>query len=226
MFGGEGVYDYFPDVMANSIWWGNEAGELYPGSTVTFSNIQGGYPGVGNIDADPLFVNPAGDNYRLTAGSPCIDAGSNEAAAGILTDLDGNLRLWNGDDIPEAEVDMGAYEYGSVKPSPTATPTPTAPVTVTPTPTDTPIPTITSIPTPTCTNTATPTDTPAAMNTPTVTPTPVPGDTTGDGAVDASDVFFFSQSWKTAGSPANFLCDTDADGMIDEKDLFMLLSEW
>jgi len=53
---------------------------------VNYSNVQGGWTGSGgnNIDADPLFVDAAGadttvgtddDDLRLSAGSPCIDAG-------------------------------------------------------------------------------------------------------------------------------------------------------
>jgi hypothetical protein len=46
------------------------------GSTVVqYSNIEGGWAGPGNFDADPLFVDAAHSVYRLTAGSPCVDAG-------------------------------------------------------------------------------------------------------------------------------------------------------
>jgi hypothetical protein len=58
------------------------------------------------IHSDPLFVNAAGGNYRLQAGSPCIDRGNNSyVPAGVTTDLDGNPRIQNG------TVDLGAYEY-------------------------------------------------------------------------------------------------------------------
>jgi hypothetical protein len=33
------------------------------------------WPGVGNIGADPLFVDPANHDYQLQTGSPCVDAG-------------------------------------------------------------------------------------------------------------------------------------------------------
>ena len=58
-------------------------------------------------NVDPLFVNPAGGDYRLQAGSPAIDAGDNRAPALPLTDLDGNGRINN------LVVDTGAYEYQS-----------------------------------------------------------------------------------------------------------------
>jgi predicted outer membrane repeat protein len=69
---------------------------------VRYCLVEGGYDGVGNIDADPLFVRSpsvgpdglwgTGDddygNLRLQAGSPAIDAGDNEAVALDLFDLD------------------------------------------------------------------------------------------------------------------------------------------
>ncbi len=71
-----------------------------------FSNIQGGWSGAGNIDSNPLFINPAGGNYHLRLKSPCINTGNNSAVPpSITTDLDGKPRIING------TVDMGAYEY-------------------------------------------------------------------------------------------------------------------
>ncbi len=85
-----------------------------------------GTDGGGNKDADPLFVrNPndggdgwgddpctpadesANDDYgdlHLADGSPCIDAGDNNAIIANPLDLDGNPRISN------VVVDMGAYE--------------------------------------------------------------------------------------------------------------------
>lgn len=100
--------------LKNCIVWGNFVkfgyaqihNEMGSTTTVTYSNIQGGYSGTGNKNVDPLFVNAAGGNARLSAGSPCINAGSNAAVpAGVLMDLDGHFRVVN------AVVDMGAYEY-------------------------------------------------------------------------------------------------------------------
>lgn len=47
------------------------------------------------------------DNLRLSAGSPCSDAGDNSAVT-VATDLDGYARILGG------TVDMGAYESGTV----------------------------------------------------------------------------------------------------------------
>jgi hypothetical protein len=91
------------------------------GSTVSirFSDIQGGFSGQGNIDADPNFVNPATNDLRLQAGSPCIDAGNTTAIPlGISQDLDGNPRILDDPRTPDTgfsilatAVDMGVYEF-------------------------------------------------------------------------------------------------------------------
>ena len=79
---------------------------------VTYSDIEGGYTGTGNIDANPLFVNPAANDYHLQPTSPCIDVGSNAAVPSWLTtDYEGDPRIWDGDGDGNAVVDMGADEY-------------------------------------------------------------------------------------------------------------------
>ena len=102
------------------------------------------------------FVNPAGDDWRLAAGNPAINTGTD---AGIYTDYFGNVR-------PSGSgFDIG-YHEADVPPTPTPTSTPT----------DTPTPTSTPTTTPTTTPTAT--ATPTATSTPTPTATPTPGSPT------------------------------------------------
>ncbi len=120
----------FP-TLTNCIVWGAGGSPIYDDSSapvITYSDIQGGYAGTGNIDTDPLFVHNSSpgadgiwgtvdDDYgdlRLQARSPCIDAGGNAAVpANISTDLAGNPRFVDvpGLHDPGAIVDIGAYEY-------------------------------------------------------------------------------------------------------------------
>ncbi len=104
-------------MLTNCVLWNDTPGELSGEAgvaIVTYSDVQGGFAGIGNIDADPLFADPDNGDFRLQTGSPCIDAGDpNFVPAPGATDLDGLKRLWDGDANGVAAVDMGAYEFGS-----------------------------------------------------------------------------------------------------------------
>jgi predicted outer membrane repeat protein len=76
---GGGIYceDSSPSLV-NSIVWNNlpEQIEIYSDTAiVTYSDIQGGWEGTGNIDADPLFCNPDSGDYALSDNSPCFGTG-------------------------------------------------------------------------------------------------------------------------------------------------------
>jgi uncharacterized repeat protein (TIGR01451 family)/CSLREA domain-containing protein len=104
--GGVHNFDSQPTIH-NSILWGNTGGQITGDetSTISYSDIQGGWPGTGNIDADPLFVDKANGDLHLQPESPAIDAGDNDVVPpAVTTDLDGNPRIING------KVDMGAFE--------------------------------------------------------------------------------------------------------------------
>ncbi|MBC8422446.1 MAG: right-handed parallel beta-helix repeat-containing protein, partial [Chloroflexi bacterium] len=79
--------------------WSSDAGTVQ----VAYSDVEGGWPGTGNIDADPRFVDPASGDYHLQPGSPCIDAGTSAGAPDH--DFEGDPRPMG------AGVDMGADEY-------------------------------------------------------------------------------------------------------------------
>jgi hypothetical protein len=64
-----------------------------------------------NIDEDPLWIDPENGDYRLQAGSPCIDAGTRVE---VLTDLDGNPRpvdVAGRGHAGDTSYDMGCFEF-------------------------------------------------------------------------------------------------------------------
>jgi hypothetical protein len=108
-------------MIRNSILWGNGTEIFNDASTpvVSYSIVQGGHAGTGNINANPLFVNAADpdgadnihrtadDGLRLQLGSPAINAGDNSLIpSGITTDITDATRIQN------TTVDLGPYEGG------------------------------------------------------------------------------------------------------------------
>ena len=110
--------------IENTIIWGNTATvagteQLYNTGgkdSVSYSIVQGTpvYPGIGNLNSNPLFVNTANetgddhnyltedDGFALMVSSPAINNG-NPASNLLPTDIRGFARVRN--------YDMGAYEY-------------------------------------------------------------------------------------------------------------------
>ncbi len=85
------------------------------GSAISFvsSNVEGGVPGPGNIDVDPLFVDAPNGDFSLQSGSPCIDAGlASDFVCGA--DLLGNPRRLDGTFGGASRVDMGAIEFSNI----------------------------------------------------------------------------------------------------------------
>jgi predicted outer membrane repeat protein len=104
--------------ISNSILYFNYANgalnQIYNADTstaaVTYSDVQGGYSGTGNINSNPYFVNSNSD-LHLTGSSSCIDAANGSIAP--LTDKEEKDR-WddpNRTNVSGTYVDMGAYEY-------------------------------------------------------------------------------------------------------------------
>lgn len=109
-------------LVANNIVRGNDPELLFSHSQLRggkpcytrYNDLEGVAPGTTNFDADPLFLDRA---RHLGPGSPCIDAGENEAVPGLLrVDRDGERRFT--DDPATADtgtgvgpiVDVGADE--------------------------------------------------------------------------------------------------------------------
>jgi hypothetical protein len=67
-------------------------------------NYSGCAPGISDISADPLLLDPAAGDFHLSLGSPCIDAGTSTDAP--ATDIEGITRPQGGG------VDIGAHEHG------------------------------------------------------------------------------------------------------------------
>jgi len=109
-----GIYNYFysSPKITNNIITASDYGIYNDGGsspTIDYNDVWGNTTnyygcsaGQNDISENPKFVNP--DNYHLDLGSPCIDAGWNDAPGLPETDFEGNNRIIN--DI----VDMGAFE--------------------------------------------------------------------------------------------------------------------
>ncbi len=111
---GGGMYNYqFSPTVTNCILWGDDNEEISGNGSpagVTYSDVQGGYSGTGNINEDPRFVSPGSGDFHLGPGSPCIDAGTNAAPDLPAFDFEGDDRVIDGDGDGTATVDMGVDE--------------------------------------------------------------------------------------------------------------------
>ena len=93
--GGISVHGNDTLLLSNSILWNNSPYQIYSYNnniSVTYSDIQDGWTGTGNINSNPQFI--GGDDFHLQLGSPCIDAGNPDSQ---YNDPDGSRN------------DMGAY---------------------------------------------------------------------------------------------------------------------
>ena len=96
--------------VKNCILWDNTAQlgdqiheDVKKPLTVTYSIIQGGRAGAGNLGADPLFVDPDNHDLHLQTGSPAIDAGTADGAP--ANDLAKQPRPAG------SGIDIGTYEH-------------------------------------------------------------------------------------------------------------------
>jgi predicted outer membrane repeat protein len=112
---GGGIYcDDISPIITNSIFWADSPDEIFGTPIVTYSDVQGGWEGTGNIDADPLFRAPEFGEYYLRSiicgdpmYSPCIDAAHPDSIDVLLDCLHG---------LGTEVCDMGAYGGRSGEP--------------------------------------------------------------------------------------------------------------
>jgi hypothetical protein len=122
--------------LTNAIIWGNTPEQIYfemaashNSISISYTDIDGGLDGIltndtgpvfwleGNIDNDPIFSDTGENPFSLSEGSPCIDAGTPDTT-GLdlpLWDIIGNYRIWDGNGDGIKRIDMGAYEFGSIR---------------------------------------------------------------------------------------------------------------
>jgi hypothetical protein len=111
---GGGIIECHGELL-NNIIWGNTASlgaQIYDSTNPMYSCIQdweGG--GVGNISTSPLFLDPDGEDFRLTLDSPCIDSGG--TVDNISFDFWGDPRTVDATLEPRGDgsnIDIGADE--------------------------------------------------------------------------------------------------------------------
>ncbi|MEJ5310564.1 MAG: S8 family serine peptidase [Anaerolineae bacterium] len=94
-----------------SIIWGHTSSIDTAGQNVTYSDIQGGYAGVGNLNVNPQFVASGGSDYHLQATSPLIDRCA--FFSGMNTDFENEIRPIVRS-TAASPYDMGADEVSGV----------------------------------------------------------------------------------------------------------------
>jgi len=113
-YNGGAYYAYYwsVPVLRNAIVWGNrQTGAPLSYSVITYSDVEGGYPGEGNLaPSAPLFREEATGDLHLAEGSPCVDRGSaslDPCPAGTVLSFPSCV---NYIPLPVPVIDLGAYQ--------------------------------------------------------------------------------------------------------------------
>ena len=107
---GGGIYNYDSHlILTNCILWngGNEIHNYASTVTITYSNIQGGFPGEGNIDADPLFLGYWHDNDTPDDSSDDYWVNGDYHLKSQAGRYDPNAQTWFIDDVTSPCIDAG-----------------------------------------------------------------------------------------------------------------------
>ena len=123
ILGGAALGADTPMAMVNTIVWGNTApvdAQFHnlnsdPPLVILNCDIDApGYEGTnGNLRLAPLFADPENGDFHLAIGSPLIDQGTDTLSLPDV-DIDGNVRVYDGDNDLTAIVDIGADEFVNV----------------------------------------------------------------------------------------------------------------
>lgn len=96
--------------ISNCILWGNDGNDL-ESCSATYSCVEDGDAGTGNISSDPCFVDIDANDFHLDVNSLCIEAGDPNGSYSGEDDIDGDERVIDGDSDSNDVVDIGADEY-------------------------------------------------------------------------------------------------------------------
>lgn len=123
---GDGIYFYTDNECTfevyNSIIYDNDTEDIFiygDGAVYAYNNDYGTLAGQhfagwgDNIQEDPLFVNPTGNDYHIQSSSPCVNAGHAAAPELPETDFEGDPR--------DSPPDIGADEIPGTAPNSTTT---------------------------------------------------------------------------------------------------------
>ena len=107
---GGGIYNYDSHlIVTNCILWngGNEIHNYASTVTITYSNIQGGFQGEGNIDADPLFLGYWHGNDTPDDSSDDYWVNGDYHLKSQAGRYDPNAQTWVIDDVTSPCIDAG-----------------------------------------------------------------------------------------------------------------------
>lgn len=119
--GGAVYTDTAQAIVSNSILWSDApdalvAGQL-PNPTAEYCDVMGGYPGAGNLNADPLFTLGYWGAFCLQQApgapkSPCVDAGSQASSAACFEANAGTVCLDQLSTKESGQPDLGLVDLG------------------------------------------------------------------------------------------------------------------
>jgi hypothetical protein len=110
---GDGIFGV--SVITNSIIWENSSTQIAePNCVVTYSNIQGGFPGEGNIDVDPCFADTNSGDYHLKSQAgrwdPVSESWVIDSITSLCIDAGDPANPFGFESVPNGgRINMGAY---------------------------------------------------------------------------------------------------------------------